>query len=320
MNSSALEGEYRGRINRVMDYVETHLDQAFTLDELAGVACFSKYHFHRLFAALAGETLFQFIGRVRLEKATALLANNPRSPVTEIALACGFSTPAVFSRTFREAYGLSPSRYRTACRSATAGQADSNHGILESNEGKARKGGGGYTEVITIPRRTEMAESVASQEVRIETWPQATVAYVRHVGPYQGDSALFEGLWGRLMAWAGPRGLVCPEAKMLIVYHDSPEITEPDRLRLSVCITVPEDTPVAGEIGKMTIPEGRYAFARFRLSADQYGGAWQWVYGEWLPKSGYEPDDRPTFELYPEAGPRPDGSMVVEIAVPIKPA
>ena len=56
-----LREEYIARINRVIDYVQTHLDQNLTLETLAGVAGFSPFHFHRLFGALVGETLGQFI-------------------------------------------------------------------------------------------------------------------------------------------------------------------------------------------------------------------------------------------------------------------
>lgn len=163
--------------------------------------------------------------------------------------------------------------------------------------------------------------TMTNGKVRIENFPEATVAYIRHTGPYAGDAELFERLWGRLMAWAGPRKILDrPGAKGIIVYHDSPGITEEEKLRLSVCLTVSEDTEVDGEIGKMTIPGGEYAVSRFSLSTEEYGEAWQWVFGTWLPESGYQPDDRPCFEQYPE-GDRADenGKTIVEIVVPVKP-
>jgi predicted transcriptional regulator YdeE len=51
---------------------------------------------------------------------------------------------------------------------------------------------------------------------------------------------------------------------------------EANKLRISVCVTVPEDTPVDGEIGKMAIPRERYALARFELAGDEYQEAWNW--------------------------------------------
>lgn len=165
-----------------------------------------------------------------------------------------------------------------------------------------------------------MTEIVPSQ-VTVEELPEIPVAYVRHIGPYKGDGALFERLFGKLMRWAGPRGLLgSPNTKTLIIYYDSPEITDESKLRLDVCITVPANTPAEGEVGRLNIPAGKYALARFELAADEYQGAWDYVFGKWLPESGYQPDERPCFELYhndPEQ--HPQKKSVLDICLPVKP-
>jgi AraC-like DNA-binding protein len=71
---SAHRREYERRVYRVMDYVQAHLDEDLTLEKLAGVAAFSPFHFHRVFASITGETLSDFIRRVRLERAASGLA------------------------------------------------------------------------------------------------------------------------------------------------------------------------------------------------------------------------------------------------------
>ena len=91
--------EYIARVDRVIDYVERHLDEELSLDKLASVACFSRFHFHRIFGAVMGETLHQFIGRLRVERAALQLVSNPSKSITEIAFDCGFSGPAPFART-----------------------------------------------------------------------------------------------------------------------------------------------------------------------------------------------------------------------------
>ncbi len=306
-----LSREYLGRINRVMDYVETHLDEGFSLEGLADIAGFSRYHFHRLFTTIVGESLFHFIQRVRLERAAAWLVINPTKSITEIALDSGFSGPAPFSRAFRGAFGVSPSHWRRA-----GGQVGK-PGKTNSKNGKEESENCPYSGSNMNERSTQ----IKNQGVRVETLPEMTLAYVRHVGPYQGDAELFERLWNKLMKWAGPRGLTeRPEARYLIIYHDAPEITEEEKLRLSVCLSVPEDTEVEGDIGRMILPSGRYAMARFEVTPADYGAAWGWTYGVWLPESGYQPDDRPTFELYPEPTKiGPNGEMTVDIVVPVKP-
>ena len=72
--------EYLARINRVLDYIEEHIDQELSLDKLARIASFSRFHFHRIFRALVGETLHGhmmpskvegLILRIRIEKEKA---------------------------------------------------------------------------------------------------------------------------------------------------------------------------------------------------------------------------------------------------------
>ena len=112
-NRKYLIEEYRARINRVIDYIEANIDRDLSLSELAEVAHFSPFHFHRIFRAMVGETLNGFIQRIRLEKAAMKLALNPRESITEIALDCGFSSPSVFARAFRETFGMSASQWRS---------------------------------------------------------------------------------------------------------------------------------------------------------------------------------------------------------------
>jgi AraC family transcriptional regulator len=158
-------------------------------------------------------------------------------------------------------------------------------------------------------------------QVEVRDLDSLEVAYVRHIGPYQGDNELFDGLIQKLMTWAGPRELVrFPESRLLAVYHDSPEITDEDKLRTSICLTVPPETKAEGEIGRMNLPGGKYAVARFEIAPDQYQAAWDTVYGGWLPESGFQPDDRAAMEFYlGDPKEHPEGKHTVEICLPVKP-
>jgi len=60
--------DYVDRVNRAVDYVMRNLYQPLRLEDVARAACFSSYHFHRIFWSLKGETLASFIKRVRLER------------------------------------------------------------------------------------------------------------------------------------------------------------------------------------------------------------------------------------------------------------
>src|SRR5215831_8844032 len=103
--------EYAQRIDRVIDHLRGNLHRQVKLEELAKVACFSEFHFHRIFGAVSGETLNNFTNRLRLEKAARLLRYSDQR-LTDIAFACGFSSSATFSRAFRAGYDTSPSQFR----------------------------------------------------------------------------------------------------------------------------------------------------------------------------------------------------------------
>ncbi len=164
-----------------------------------------------------------------------------------------------------------------------------------------------------------MVKALAGQP-RIEDLPELEVAYVRHIGPYKADPQLFSRLIGQLMRWAGPRGLLGRGSPLMVFYHDHPDLTEERNLRISVAIEVPAETPVDGEIGKMTVPAGRWGVVRFELLPDEYQQAWDWVMGEWLPASGYQPDDGPCFERYlNDPATHPEGRSIVDICLPVKP-
>lgn len=325
LRKASLRAEYLSRINRVIDYIEANLDQELSLDILSRVACFSHFHFHRIFSAMVGETLNRFIQRLRIEKAAAQLIHFPQKTITEIALDCGFSGSAAFARVFKENYGISASEWRSR-GALQESKICKTYGKDRQPIGKIRKEiiqFSSYIDDITnnLNWRIKM-KNKKSIHVEVKEMPAYHVAYVRHIGPYKGDSNLFENLFNRLMRWAGPRNLLrFPETKVMSVYHDNPEITDENKLRTSVCITVPEDTPVEGDIGKMTVPGGKFAAARFELSGgDAYQDAWDFVYGSWLPESGFQPDDRLCYEMYQNSPKEhPEGIHIVDICVPVKP-
>ena len=110
MTTSSPRWEYTRRLNRVVNHISEHLDEPLTLGELAGVAGFSPYHFHRVFTGVTGETLSSFIWRLRLERAASLLVWQPTTRVADIALSCGFSSPSNFARASRRTKSSSPGR------------------------------------------------------------------------------------------------------------------------------------------------------------------------------------------------------------------
>ncbi|MCG8476937.1 MAG: AraC family transcriptional regulator, partial [Cytophagales bacterium] len=257
------EREYWARINKAIDFIEENLEKPLVIADVAEASSFSKFHFHRIFHGMLGETPFQFLTRVRLEKAAFMLLAKPNYSFSEIAVDCGFSGLSVFSRNFKKHFGISATAYR-----------NSKNGQMDSNFRKSDARAIAYfcSSSQTLKWKTEME---TNQGVEVKVLPTMTVAYVRHVGPYKGDAVLFERLYGKLTAWAEPRGLmVLPGVKTLTMAHDDPNVTPEEKQRISACLVVPEDTKVEGEIGKMKIEGGSYAVGRFVVAPDEFEKAW----------------------------------------------
>jgi AraC family transcriptional regulator len=305
MNPGQAE-EYVRRVNLVCDYIDRNLGSQLSIKELAEVAGFSEYHFHRIFAAMTGETLFAFITRLRIERAASLLCAQRALSVTQAAADCGFSSHAVFCRLFKKRFGCAPSEFRRRNHS----QADSSLSQLLRNRGEALFGAALYNGIILQTRRNGM-----NPVVSIEKIDKKRLAYIRYVGPYENDQALFEGLFGRLFAWAKPRGV--DTSVTYVLYHDDPAITEEAKLRVSVCVPIGADTAVSGEVCEMEAFGGTYAVGHFDLKNGEYSEAWAAMYSGWLPASGYAPANEPCFERYCGQCDA-EGKMPVDICIPVQ--
>ena len=304
--------DYAMRINRVLDYMESRLDRPLSLEELARVACFSPYHFHRIFFTHTGERPFEYLQRLRLEKAANLLVMQTGRSVIDIALECGFGNAPAFSRAFKARFGTTPTQWRTSsCENSNMGTAPGNSGqepspwipYIEYNQGR---------------QLWRMRKGNEERIVEVKPLEPLTLAYIRYTGPYKGDGALFHNLWTSLCTQAGARDLIGPDSRYIALYHDNPDLTEKGKLRVTMGVSTDCDFEPTGRLGRMELEGGKYAFARFRLNSSEYQEAWDWVYRHWLPRSGYLPGDKPSFELFPgEEESRDDGRYPVIICIPL---
>ncbi len=281
---------YRRRVLRVLLYIEEHLDDDLTRDRLAAVACFSPYHFHRIFTAFTGEPLHKYIRRLRLERAVARLVRSTQ-PVTRIAFEAGFETHEAFSRAFRQAYDLSPRDVRSG---ATNGKP-----------------------IFLHPEQSLHLKPIGetTMDVRVEKLNPKRIAFLRHVGPYAGIGEKFQ----RLCAWAGSKGAMGPDTEVLGVYHDNPEVTPPEKLRSDATLTVDDGVTAEGDVQVGEIAGGPYAIATHKGSYAGLMESYRWLYGVWLPQSGHDPADAPCFEKYlnsPEDTAEDD--LLTEIHVPLR--
>jgi len=101
------------RFVRVLDYIEQHLGDAISLEDLARVAGVSRFHFARQFRACTGESPMSYLMRTRVERSKTRLRDS-RTRVIDIAAEFGFADQSHFGRTFRRLVGMPPSAYARA--------------------------------------------------------------------------------------------------------------------------------------------------------------------------------------------------------------
>lgn len=176
--------EYIARINRVMDYIETHLSEEITLDKIARVACFSPFHFHRIFTTLTGETPNTFIQRTRIEKAAQQLGNEKNISINEIAGKCGFSSSAHFSRTFRKYFGLTAKEFRETEKAVFAkdGLYYSKNGQLTRKINQLSSGSRAQICSDSLNQFNHSNFILMDTKIEIREMPEFKVIYCRHTG------------------------------------------------------------------------------------------------------------------------------------------
>jgi len=265
--------DYRERVVRTLVYIQQHLDDELALEGAAAVAAFSPFHFHRIFRGLVGETLNEYVRRLRLERAARNLKQRPGERIVQIALEAGFETHESFTRAFGNMFGVSPSAYR-----------DAHYPAPDPPSGTHLHDVSGYNP----PDYPDLPP------VEVKDLPAMRLVFLRHVGAYSGVGAT----WGRLMTWAGMRGLLGPGMKLIGLVYDDPDVTPAEKIRYDAAVTVSRPVQPEGDFGVLDLAGGSYAVIAHKGPYDLLAKTYQKIYGGWLPASGRHLRDAPAFEQY----------------------
>ncbi|MBX3359657.1 MAG: helix-turn-helix domain-containing protein [Phycisphaeraceae bacterium] len=295
---------YVERINLAIDHVVTHLAEPrrLRLNDVSQAAGLSPFHFHRVFQAMVGQTLAEFVKRLRLERALHMMAHGRRPSLTTIALACGFSSSSDFTRCFTQRYGAPPSRFDIkAWREAHSAELE-----------KTIPGSPSRPHLGPLPAPSAAAgDNPDGFTVKIRDLPARTVAYIRVHNPYESEAPV--KAVHRLLAWAERHALA--DGQWLGYQWENPEIVPLKYCRYHAAVEIPASTldrpgraastrraagsaAFGGEIGRFRFPPMVVAQVEIRGTIDLELRALQWLYGSWLPTSGYVPDDHPCFEAW----------------------
>jgi AraC family transcriptional regulator len=282
---------YRERIQTVLDYIQHHLDQEHSLDDLGFLACFSPFQFHRVFRGMVGEPVAEYIRRLRLERAGMRLTQSRRS-VTDIGFEAGYENLESFIRAFKQRFGVPPSRFRGFREEQV-----SRLMARDSSPGPNTTASGGH------------------MDVRIEKKEARKVVFVKHVGPYKDCGKA----WSTLCRWAGAKGLLGPGTQYVGLCYDDPDVTPADKIRYDACVTVARPVNPDKEVGVQEIPAGCFAVTIHEGPLDKLSETYVKLCGEWLPKSGREARHAPNLEIYlnsPDT--TPPEKIRVEIQLPLE--
>jgi AraC family transcriptional regulator len=242
--------------------VAEDIDQRHSLEDLAEVACFSPYHFHRIYRGVTGETVDETVRRLRMHRAAYEL-NATTLPIARIARRAGYGSLAAFSRAFKADHGVAPGSYRQSRRTGGLGPSPTHQELI-------------------------------MYDVEIGRMDSLRVAGLDHAGDYNAIGSTFD----RLGALAAVKGLFRPNTRMLGVYYDSPRAVPVAQLRSFAGLTVPPEFAGDKDLKVETIAAGPIASLIHKGSYAELHKAYDWMFCGWLPSSGRDPGDAPPFEEY----------------------
>jgi AraC family transcriptional regulator len=290
--------DYRQRVLEVLVYIQKHLDRPLALDELARVAHFSPFHFHRIFRGMVGESVKEYIRRLRLERAAHRLRYWEQS-VTVIAIDAGYEAHESFTRAFRGMFGKSPLEYRQTYRTLREpSPREYEDSLRESPE----------INQVTISG----AEAV---EVVVKRINPMRVAFVRHVGPYADCGPA----WEKVCRWAAETREYGPDTLCIGISYDDPDVTPPDKIRYDACLTVGAGVTPSGDVAIQEIPGGEYAVVTHQGPYHELSKTYAALFRQWVPASGRELRSAPCLEIYRnDPSTTPPEQLLTDIYLPLE--
>ncbi|OMF22130.1 GyrI-like domain-containing protein [Paenibacillus sp. FSL H8-0259] len=299
--------DYRERIDKVIAYIEEHSSQPLKLDTLAEISHFSKFHFSRIFTAMVGVTPMAFVNRKRIQHSLVLLTETNKT-ILEVAGQSGFESVSVFNAHFKRYYGCTPGSIRNRSRR------NSNFASSLSNMQAESAFLADYNRARSNPLLRRAWESM----VAIRQIPEVEVAYIRHIGSYLDTYSA----WDKLSRWADQQGIHGGNQQFIGISLDDGDLVEESACRYDACVTLPEGFGQEAhrpQVQFKTVSGGMYAVYSYYDTVDKLVLAYESMFSVWLPRSGYEADDRPCLEFcLNDPMKDQEGKCKVDLYIPIK--
>ncbi|WP_027819656.1 AraC family transcriptional regulator [Paraburkholderia bannensis] len=279
---------YTQRFEAILAYIDANLEGDLSVDALSRIANFSKFHFHRQFAAYVGMPVARYVQLMRLRQAARRLAGRESCSVLDAAFDAGFDSPEAFSRAFKRAFGASPSAFRRR----PAWQVWSANFV-----------------VPYLSRKLTM-------QVQILDFAETRVAALEHCGP----TGLVNESVRKFIDWRKQSGQSpVATSRTFGIPRSNPDTTPAEAFRFDICGEIDEPVaPNSYSVRELFIAGGRYAVVRHVGSTEHIGETIYPVYRDWLPASGEELRDQPLFFHYLSVFPEtPHDQWQTDIYIPL---
>ncbi|WP_435283838.1 AraC family transcriptional regulator [Streptomyces koelreuteriae] len=262
------------RLNQAMDHIERHLDDSVDAVELARIAATSEYHLRRMFSALAGMPLSEYIRRRRLTVAGAEVLSGGET-LLEIAVRYGYGSGEAFARAFRSMHGVGP--------------------------GEARRTGAA---LVSQPRLTFRLtiEGSSSMHYRVVDRPAFTVTGFKtripliHSGPNESIINFVRGLDKQALEHLRNLSTQDPQGIIAVCDDLDPSRAEGTELDYYHAVITTPPTPAPEGTTTLPVPSGTWAvFTTSGPAPQAIQHLWRDVFTEWFPSNPYR--SRPGPEL-----------------------
>jgi len=275
-------------IDKALNYIELHLREKLHLEDIAEVANYSPWHFHRLFVATTGITVGEYIRKRRLSEASRELAYTNK-PIKQLASDYQFESQAAFTRSFKSFSGSTPGQMRRCLQPLLHFQAK----LLISKKGE-------------IMQNPKIIHKTAFKVIGISC--QSTM-----------KNNTIPALWDDFMKICDkiPNATEKDTAYGICFFEKMPEMTDDTPFTYMASLEVATDAVAAKGFQCRQVPEADYAVFEHKGSLDTLHDTYAAIYGEWLPQSGYERCNTDDFERYGEDFAYGKPESVMGIWVPV---
>lgn len=287
--------DYYAMIQNSINFIEKNLDENIELGQVAKKACFSVTHFYRIFQAMVGESVKEYIRKRRLsEAAHKLIATKSR--VIDIAFEYRFESQEAFTRAFDKVYGITPGRYRK-----------NSHELV-------------YYEKVNVYERKKLELfGGISMEPKIIVKNEFTVIGMECKISQEEKEAGFNpiiGLWQEFNSRRSEIKNAIPDVCFGLTPNEH-MYDEKQSYIAAVQVTKVDEVP-EGMVSR-TVPAAKFAVFTIKGKVSELGKQFDFIFGKWIPESEYEIDMVDSIEVFGEkAKDMNSENYEFELYIPVK--